>query len=124
MIRRLNHAQISIPIGAEDAARVFYCGVLGLREVPKPTTLVGRGGFWLQVGDMQIHVGVEDKVDRAATRAHLAYEVDDLAAWRTRLVAHGTTILESVPIPGYDRFECRDPFGNRLEVLAPYRQQS
>jgi hypothetical protein len=49
---------------------------------------------------------------------------DDLAAWRTRLVAHGTTILESVPIPGYDRFECRDPFGNRLEVLAPYRQQS
>ena len=32
----------------------------------------GRGGFWLQVGDMQIHVGVEDDVDRAATRAHLA----------------------------------------------------
>ena len=25
--------------------------------------------------------------------------------------------LESIPIPGHDRFECRDPFGNRLEFI-------
>ncbi len=122
-IRRLNHAQISIPIGAEHRARAFYCGLLGLREIPKPESLAGRGGLWLQVGDTQIHLGVEDGVDRAATRAHLAYEVDDLTAWRTRLVAHGTPILESIPIPGYDRFECRDPFGNRLEFLAVHQQR-
>ena len=117
MIRRLDHVQISIPVGSEDEARRFYCDFLGLPELPKPASLAGRGGFWLQVGESQIHVGVEDGVDRAATRAHVAYEVDDLAAWRTRLAGRGVPLLESVPIPGYDRFECRDPFGNRMELL-------
>jgi catechol 2,3-dioxygenase-like lactoylglutathione lyase family enzyme len=75
-ILRLNHAQVSIPVGAEDQARAFYCHLLGLREIPKPDSLAGRGGLWLQVGDMQIHLGVEDGVDHAATLAHLAYEVE------------------------------------------------
>lgn len=116
-ILSLHHAQITLPSGAEDAGRRFYCGVLGLPEVPKPETLAGRGGFWVRVGDRDVHVGTEDGVDRAATKAHLAYEVDDLAAWRERLQAEGIAALDGVPIPGFDRFECRDPWGNRLELI-------
>ena len=37
-VRRLHHAQITVPKGAEAAARAFYCGVLGLREIAKPKT--------------------------------------------------------------------------------------
>lgn len=116
-ILRLHHAQITIPKGAEKEARQFYCDVLALAEIEKPEALQGRGGFWLQVGDRQIHVGTEDGVNRSATKAHLAYQVDDLEEWRGRLQANGITIEESVPIPGYTRFEFRDPFGNRVEFI-------
>jgi catechol 2,3-dioxygenase-like lactoylglutathione lyase family enzyme len=117
MIKSVHHVQISIPVGAEDEARAFYCKVLGLKEIPKPDPLSGRGGFWLELGDQQIHFGAEDGVDRAKTKAHLAYLVDDLEHWRQRLTANGCKVIEGIPIPGYRRFEFRDPFGNRVEFL-------
>jgi catechol 2,3-dioxygenase-like lactoylglutathione lyase family enzyme len=119
MIVRLHHAQITIPPDAEEQARRFYCEALGLSEVNKPASLAGRGGFWLQVGDQQVHVGTEDGFDRTVTKAHLAYLVDALDAWRLKLQGLGVEILEGVPIPGYDRFEFRDPFGNRVEFIQP-----
>jgi catechol 2,3-dioxygenase-like lactoylglutathione lyase family enzyme len=119
MILRLNHVQITIPSGREEEGRLFYCGVLGLAEIEKPESLAGRGGFWLQVGDMQLHVGTEEGVDRAKTKAHLAYQVSDLPSWREHLEREGVTMLDSVAIPGYDRFEIRDPFGNRIEFIQP-----
>ncbi|MCU0493754.1 MAG: VOC family protein [Chloroflexaceae bacterium] len=119
MIVSLHHAQITVPPEAEAAARHFYCVVLALPEIEKPDSLKGRGGFWVQVGAVQVHVGTEGGVERSATKAHLAYQVDDLAAWRARLVAHSVAILESVPIPGFERCEFRDPFGNRVEFIQP-----
>jgi catechol 2,3-dioxygenase-like lactoylglutathione lyase family enzyme len=93
--------------------------VLGLVEIEKPESLKPRGGFWLAVGDRQVHVGVEEGVDREATKAHVAYRVRGLEAWREKLLASGVEIFESVPIPGYRRFEFRDPFGNRVELIQP-----
>ncbi len=116
-IKGLHHAQITIPLGAEQQGRQFYCELLGLPEIEKPQSLQQRGGFWLQVGDRQVHVGTEDGVDRQATRAHLAYEVDDIQAWRDLFKTQSIAILEGVPIPGYARFEIRDPFGNRMEFI-------
>jgi catechol 2,3-dioxygenase-like lactoylglutathione lyase family enzyme len=113
----IDHAQITVPKGREGEARNFYCDILGLKEIPKPASLESRGGLWLQVGDRQLHIGVEDGVDRQATKAHIAYEVDDVAAWRKLIADHGLKILDSIPIPGYDRFEFRDPFGNRVELI-------
>ncbi len=84
MIVGIDHVQITIPKGreAEARARAFYCGLLGLCEVEKPDSLKLRGGFWLAVGDRQLHVGTEDGVDRRATTAHVAYAVDDIEVWR------------------------------------------
>ena len=113
----LHHAQITIPRGAEEQGRQFYCHLLQLPEISKPSSLQGRGGFWLQVGDRQVHVGTEDGVERKATKAHLAYHVTNLAQWRQKLQENGIQILDGVPIPGFDRFEMRDPFGNRLEFI-------
>lgn len=117
LIKGLHHAQITIPREAEEQARRFYCGLLGLPEIEKPDALKGRGGFWLQVGNRQVHVGTEDGVERQTTKAHLAYEVDDVRAWQAHLQEHDIAILDGVPIPGYDRFEIRDPFGNRIEFI-------
>ena len=117
VLERVHHAQITIPQGAENAAREFYCDFLGLKEIQKPESLQNRGGFWLELGAFQIHNGTEADLDRTKTKAHLAYEVENLAAWREKLLEKGIKILEGIPIPGYDRFEFRDPFGNRVEFL-------
>ena len=117
MILGIHHAQITIPKGAEDQAREFYCGILGLKEIPKPEELAGRGGFWLEVGDRQLHVGTEDGVDPSNSKAHVAYAVEDIEKWRKSLPEHGVNILDGIPIPGMSRFEFRDPFGNRVEFL-------
>lgn len=116
----LHHAQVTIPSGAEEQARQFYCGVLGLPEIPKPASLASNGGFWLQVGVAEVHVSLEDGgPNRAATKAHLAYYTDDVAGLRAHLIQAGVATFDNTPIPGYDRFECRDPFGNRLECIGP-----
>lgn len=119
MITAIHHVQITIPPGAEDQARAFYCGVLGLVEIEKPASLAARGGFWLAVGDQSVHVGVEADVNRSATKAHVAYQVSDLENFRARLRAAGFEVIEGIPIPGHERFETRDPFGNRLELIMP-----
>jgi len=123
-VSRIDHVQITIPVGAEDEARGFYCDVLGLPEIAKPASLSGRGGFWCEVGGFQLHIGTEDAVDPLATKAHVAYGVNGIATWRKRLIAVGCELLESVPIPGYDRFETRDPFGNRIELIEVVRRES
>lgn len=116
MIRRLHHVKITVPRGAEAEARAFYCDLLGLIEVPKPPELAGRGGFWLALENVLVYVGLEDGVNRADTKAHLGYGVDDLEFWRARLEAAGVPITASLPVVGHERFEVRDPFGNRIEL--------
>jgi len=117
MILGVHHTQITIPVGAEDQARAFYCDLLGLKEVPKPEALKGRGGFWIQLSNTQVHVGGEDGFDRAKTKAHVAYAVDDLEKVRELIKSRGIEPKDGIPLPGYDRFECRDPFGNRMEFI-------
>lgn len=113
----MNHAQITIPVGTEDTARKFYCDLLGLNEIAKPQSLAGRGGFWLLAGDFPVHVGVEDGVERSKTKVHLAYAVVGLEAWRQVLVSAEIVLETQPPLPGYNRFLFRDPFGNRVEFL-------
>ena len=36
MLIGINHVQITIPEGQEQAAREFYCDLLGLKEIEKP----------------------------------------------------------------------------------------
>lgn len=115
----LHHAQIATNKGTKKDGRQFYCGVLGLPELAKPLTLTDHGGFWLQVGTLQLHAGTETAVERAATEAQLTYAVASVKAWRERLAAAGSAPLDGGPLLRDDRFECRDPFGNRLESIAP-----
>lgn len=119
MINEIHHVQVTIPRGAEEQARQFYCQLLELQEIEKPVVINERGGFWLQVGNRQVHVGAEEGVERLATKAHIAYQVTDLAEMRKRLEANDVTIQEDVPLPGLARFQIRDPFGNKIEFIQP-----
>jgi catechol 2,3-dioxygenase-like lactoylglutathione lyase family enzyme len=115
-IRRVHHIQVNVPTDALDAARDFYCGFMGFREIPRPETFV-RAGVWFLVGETEVHIGLEDGVDRTLTRAHIAYEVPDLAEWRAKIAARGWAVREQPEIPGYLRIQFRDPFGNNLELI-------
>ena len=59
-IKRLDHVQLCVPRGAEEAAREFYGGLLGLKELEKPEPLRANGGLWFEIADVQLHIGVED----------------------------------------------------------------
>lgn len=72
----LDHVQLAMPPGAETAARAFYVGLLGLREVEKPAGLIGRGGCSFVRGSVHLHLGVEGDF-RPAAKAHPALLVDD-----------------------------------------------
>ncbi|MBD8067844.1 VOC family protein [Bacillus sp. PS06] len=117
MIIGIHHAQITIPKGTEETAKQFYCDLLGLIEKEKPDSLKHRGGFWVIVGESEVHIGTEDGFDRLTTKAHIAYQVENLSYWRSVLEQNNIQVLEGIPIPGYQRFEFRDPFGNRVEMI-------
>lgn len=115
---RIDHVQLAMPGGGEDAARAFYGGLLGLAEVAKPEALAGRGGCWFEADGVRIHLGVEDDF-RPARKAHVALVVSDLAALVSRLRAAGVETAVAEPLDGYDRIHAYDAFGNRLELMQP-----
>ncbi len=116
MITGLHHVQLAIPEGAEDEARDFYSGLLGLPEVDKPAHLLSRGGCWFRSSSVEVHLGVEPDF-RPAKKAHPAFIVESLDEIAKRLGEGGYPVDDEEPINGLNRFHSADPFGNRLEFL-------
>lgn len=117
-IHALDHVQLAMPPGEEEAARRFYVGVLGLTEVPKPAVLAGKGGVWFEGGSLRLHLGVEADF-RPARKAHPAFLVQNLPALVRRLAEAGIPTAAADPLEGVERVHVSDPFGNRLELLEP-----
>lgn len=115
-VGRIHHVQIAAPAGCERAARQFFGELLGLEEIEKPANLAARGGAWFRGDGFEIHVGVDPQF-RPAKKAHVALQVPDIQAMRTRLDKHGVETWEDEPLPGFRRFYAADPFGNRMEFL-------
>jgi catechol 2,3-dioxygenase-like lactoylglutathione lyase family enzyme len=116
LIERIDHVQLAMPVGAEDRAREFYQGVLGIPEVPKPSHMAKRGGCWFERGELKVHLGAD--VDfRAARKAHPAFQVLELRVLADKLMVLGYTVRDEVPIAGRVRVHVDDPFGNRIEFI-------
>jgi catechol 2,3-dioxygenase-like lactoylglutathione lyase family enzyme len=112
----IDHVQLAMPAGGEDAARRFYRDVLGMEEIPQPAALARRGGAWFRRGDVELHLGVEADF-RPARKAHPALRVDGLTALIVRCVNAGFPVERDVPLPGIERVKVADPFGNRIELV-------
>ncbi len=111
----IEHVLLAMPRGAEDRARAFYTGVLGLPEIPKPGP-GDRGGAWFRAGPAHLHLGSNTDFS-AATYAHPALLVDDLEAYAARCVESGCKVERQKPFSGFVRFHTFDPFGNRIELM-------
>lgn len=113
---RLTHVNVTLPPGGEAAARAFYGGLLGLRELPKPEPLNSRGGLWYDAGGLDIHLTIEaPRFTEPDTFRHFGLECDDVDVLRVRLLAAGVKIDFGRPAP-WKRFYIHDPFGNRIEI--------
>ncbi|SDT34370.1 hypothetical protein SAMN05444162_3901 [Paenibacillaceae bacterium GAS479] len=114
----LDHVQLAAPEGCEAEARIFFNGLLGWTEIPKPDALRKRGGVWFQCGTHQVHVGVQ-KDFVPATKAHPAFHVQHLDELRSYLQQKDIGVIddEARTDEGVIRFYLNDPFGNRLEFL-------
>lgn len=116
-ITGIDHVQLAMPVGAEEAARAFYSGVLGLPEIEKPAVLAVRGGAWFRCGPVQLHLGA-DAAFQAARKAHPALVVDGFEEFVAALARQGVDIRPEDTVGGRLRATLHDPFGNRIELIA------
>jgi catechol 2,3-dioxygenase-like lactoylglutathione lyase family enzyme len=116
----LDHAFVTIASNGEDEGRAFYGELLGLEEIPKPPGLAESPGVWFRAGVGELHLGV-DEAHAASSRPHPGFRVESVAALEAtarRLSEAGCEVSWDGRIEGRKRFYTRDPFGNRIELLA------
>ncbi|MFD9211111.1 VOC family protein [Streptomyces sioyaensis] len=118
MITGLDHIQLAVPPGIEDALRAYYADLLGMTEVLKPAALAVRGGWWFEAGAARLHLGIEPDF-RPARKAHPGIRVQGIDDFAARLTAGGAAVTWDDDLPGHRRFYSVDPAGNRLEFLKP-----
>lgn len=120
-VRRLQHVSVPRLPGSDAHRRAvdFYQGLLGLKEIPKPSTFTDIDVTWFQIGDAEIHVYASDAGGPApAGGAHFCLVVEDLRVARQQLEAAGYACTVPTEIPGRPRFNSHDPFGNQIEFTV------
>ncbi len=120
-VRRLQHVSVPRPGGSEAHRRAvaFYQDLLGLKEIPKPSTFTDIDVTWFQIGDSEIHVyasGADEPLPHSGP--HFCLVVADLQSARVRLEAAGHECAVPTEIPGRPRFNTQDPWGNQIEITV------
>lgn len=116
-VRRLQHVSSPFTDGDQEALRTFYGDVLGLREIPTPSTLEHLGLIWFSTGDgVELHF-FRGPADPAEAR-HFCLDIEGLDEARQRLRDAGHEPYDDAPIPNRPRFFCRDPAGNLVEFTS------
>jgi len=114
---RLQHVSSPFADGGQAALRAFYGEILGLPELPTPSTLRHMELVWFSAGDgLELHF-FRGETDPAAAR-HFCLDVEDLNGTRGRLQEAGYQPYDDTPIPNRPRFFCRDPAGNLVELTS------
>jgi catechol 2,3-dioxygenase-like lactoylglutathione lyase family enzyme len=113
----LHHVNVTVPPELEQQTKRFYGEVLGLEQVPKPSSS-RQSGAWYQIGPNQLHLSVEAENAGPLSSRHVCYAVPDLSAAETRFrEARVEIIPDPRPIERSSRFYVRDPGGNLLEIV-------
>ena len=114
-ITRVNHAAMNVASGLDEMRR-FYTEFLGIPTVPRqiPPEMAARvPGFWMQLGDTQVHViqAPLQGVAREPVGPHIAFYVENLEQ------AVATLRAEGIAFDRFDRFVFfADPAGHTLEL--------
>jgi catechol 2,3-dioxygenase-like lactoylglutathione lyase family enzyme len=116
LIDGLHH--VALEVRDLEAALLFYCGIIGLREIPVPHDVLQQGIRWLELPEgRMLHLIKTDGADRQE-RAHVALSVPDVSLWREYLIAKGVELVApKVSLYVAERLFIRDPSGNLLELV-------
>jgi catechol 2,3-dioxygenase-like lactoylglutathione lyase family enzyme len=129
--RRLDHG--SLLVADAERSREFYVDDLGLGEVPRPPNF-DFPGFWVAVGDQQLHFIGEAEAGRARDvhtgwrpdelargyATHLALEVEDFDAYVARLRERGIPLVGGPRDrgDGVTQAYVADPDGHVIEIMS------
>jgi lactoylglutathione lyase len=113
----INHVSISAR-DLEQSTR-FYVEIFGMERIPSPR--FATPVQWLRVGNLQLHLFLEED-ETAPTRHHIGFTVDDfdaayeaVAAWRSSEWGNDLVELPSGQVQLY----FRDPADNLIELNWP-----
>ena len=82
---RLQHISIPRAPEREDETRAFYGDLLGMKELPVPTTIAHLNLIWFQIsGDTELHVFLSEEENIPAGR-HFCLIVDDVQIVREKI---------------------------------------
>jgi len=127
---RLDHG--GLMVADLERSRAFYVGVLGLEEVPRPPTF-DFPGFWVQIGDQQLHLigeaepgrtrevhpGYRRKEVETGYANHLAIVVDDMETMVAGVIARGGEVVGGPRARGDGVVQAylTDPDGHVVELM-------
>lgn len=105
---RIHH--LALRVGDLEAAREFYCGLLGLPEMKRD----GSRSVWLRAGDavLMLERTLRGKGADEGSGHVLALAAEDLALWEEKLTAAGIPIDDRTPHTLF----VRDPDGHRVAL--------
>ncbi|MDQ1468151.1 MAG: hypothetical protein QOH10_2566 [Actinomycetota bacterium] len=108
---------MAICVDDADAAKRFYCDVLGFAPVTTRPPEFGPG-HWLDAGGQQLHL--MEVSDPVRNPGHFALRVDDIDAVVKEISAAGVRVdrIPRTPGAGEQAF-LHDPSGNVIELNQP-----
>ena len=116
LVLEIHH--VSLNVSDTTRSLDFYCGVLGMAQLPRPQ--FSFGGAWLDAGGgTQIHL-IEGTVPDDHGQ-HVAFRVADVAGVISQLKDKGVAVSPVKPVgdtPILQAFT-HDPDGNLLEFSQP-----
>lgn len=111
---RFHHVNLGVPVGGIAAETAFLTDILCCRPLEAPAELRSVA-HWFETDDgKQIHLS-EDAEHRAAERAHVAVDVDDVVGLERVLDQAGYEFRTGEGV-GQRIVFCRDPAGNNWEL--------
>jgi catechol 2,3-dioxygenase-like lactoylglutathione lyase family enzyme len=108
---------VAICVEDAEAAKTFYCDVLGFTPVSTRPAEFGPGS-WLDAGGQQVHL--MEVADAVRNPGHFALRVDDLDAAVADISATGTRVDKIAHMAGAGQQAfLHDPSGNVIELNQP-----
>ena len=118
-VTRLHHA--GVHVASLERSIAFYQTVFGLRLAERLSLGAEQLAF-LEVGSSRVELIADGTAGRATGVVdHVAFEVEDLDGWVSRLRQHGVRLLDEAPIEvpalGARILFCLGPDGERIELF-------
>lgn len=126
-VKALDH--VTLVVNDLEASKDFYCGLLGMDDVPRPD--FSFAGKWFQAGETQIHLILEHELSGPAGEVrpgepttrnhHFAFLVDNVQeCFEAAKAASATIVSEPKSRPdGAVQLFLQDPDGYVVELCQP-----